>query len=1532
MKQLYLLIITSLLLTNIYAQQTQQPLSLRAKVELQGNTTLSNATLVSSNQQYVIAQFTSPPTIHQREELDVNGIKLVEYISNHAWVVQLSANANLTLPIINTINSIPVEVKIAERLLNGDYPNCSQEGEAIKVYVYTWQDTEETALIEQLLDSEVVVSNTTESTRLLLTINPERLLEIATHNEVKTIEPIPCLTTEGLNGRSSSRIQYAPSPVNALSSIYTGLNIKMAIADDGKVNHLDMQNRIISMVETDFGTHGDMTVGIAIGSGNLNPLAIGMAPNADVFLYSYFNEEHHNNAINNYLEENISITSSSYSEGCGGIYTQSARILDQQVFDQPEILHCFSTGNKGGIPCNDNFNGYQMEDGAFYGNITGGKKTGKNVIAVGNIQSNDMLYISSSRGPTNDLRIKPDICALGQGNFSTKNSSDYQIGSGTSAAAPVVAGGVALIQEAYKNMHDGEYPSSGLVKPTLLNTADDLGTQGPDYQYGWGRIHLQNALEVIENNQYLEGQISHGQENFHSLIVPEGIDEVRVMLYWIDKPSSIYSAKALVNDLDIEINTPSGANKLPHVLSTFIHPDSLARPALPGKDRVNNVEQIVINNPEAGQYQIKIDGFDVPEGNQHYHIIYHFSTKDIEIVAPQPNENIVPGETYTIRWDALYKDAPFTIEYSTDNMQTWNTISNTVEGHHRHYNWQVPNLSISKVHMRVTQVDHGLESINQCSLFGIPDFNIDYVSPTIAKVSWNNIDNAIKYNIYRLGEKHMEVIGSTTDKYFFMPINEGESDWFAISAINTEYYEGRRSIAEKYTHNTCNSSFSINFQFDIYPEQTSWELKTPQGEIVATGGPYTNLAPYSTVTEYECVPAGCYYLIIKDSQGNGMCCSAGYGSFEIFDEKGDFLTSGGEFSYSKNLYICLEPQPTPLTVGFVDIQEPKCTSSSDGSLTAFAYGGTGNYTYQWSTGAITPNINNLPAGNYSVTINDGQEQKVSSFSLDAPTLLTAQLNTFDINCEQTNGSISAQVNGGTPPYTYYWSDGSTLPVLTTNVPGTYSVIITDFNGCLTAASAAIQSTTTLPLNITSTPVSCNSTNDGSAMVTNIAGATYLWNNGATTPTANNLFPGLYTVTVTNSSGCMNIASIEVESPTPITIETNITKPMCFGNNNGNITALASGGTGPYQYNWSTGNTTPFINNLGAGIYHLTVTDNLGCHAIFEIPVTQPQPLNLNVVSTDATTGNNGIIQVYPTGGTPPYNYQWSNGTTNQHLLNISGGTYAVTVIDNNGCIENRVITIDGVVTPPVGEYCSISGNNTNQEWIESVQFAGQTNISGNNGGYGDYTTTLFNTTLGQTYTLVATPGFTNHNYSESWRVWIDFNGDFDFDDPGEMVISSYGVTGDLISNIIIPNNATIGQTRMRIAMKYGPPASACGNFSYGEAEDYTIFINGSTTALTQEENSSMATQAPTFTAPTTVKKGTNSVSVYPNPTTDYLFLDGHWNKLQLFNNNGQLLLEQESTINTGDTHRIDVNNYLSGVYWLVILQDGTTITQKVIVD
>jgi uncharacterized protein (DUF2141 family) len=280
------------------------------------------------------------------------------------------------------------------------------------------------------------------------------------------------------------------------------------------------------------------------------------------------------------------------------------------------------------------------------------------------------------------------------------------------------------------------------------------------------------------------------------------------------------------------------------------------------------------------------------------------------------------------------------------------------------------------------------------------------------------------------------------------------------------------------------------------------------------------------------------------------------------------------------------------------------------------------------------------------------------------------------------GSIDLSVSGGTSPYTYSWSNGAVSQDISSLVAGTYSVTITDSKGCTAILSITItQPAAPLSSSMVETNIDCYGNSTGAVNLSVSGGTlpyTYNWSNASLNEDISGLLPGQYIVTITDNNGCTLKDTANLTQPlAPLSISLTKDDADCFGAADGSIDATLTGGTTPYSYSWSNGESTEDIQNLIAGTYIVQVTDFNGCQVSADTIISQPQPIVLTSTQVDVLCygAATGSINLLVTGGIAPYQYSWSNGATSEDVSNLVSGTYSVTATDANNCSTSYSVTI-----------------------------------------------------------------------------------------------------------------------------------------------------------------------------------------------------------------------------------------------------------------
>ena len=399
---------------------------------------------------------------------------------------------------------------------------------------------------------------------------------------------------------------------------------------------------------------------------------------------------------------------------------------------------------------------------------------------------------------------------------------------------------------------------------------------------------------------------------------------------------------------------------------------------------------------------------------------------------------------------------------------------------------------------------------------------------------------------------------------------------------------------------------------------------------------------------------------------------------------GDYYITVEDASACQSIEIITVSEPENLTFDFATTDNV-CFGESNGIISLAVSGGTSPYTYAWGGGETSNVISNLSAGDYYITVTDSLACIYSTAeTVSEPTILATILNFTDTVCYGTTTDITSIVSGGTFPYSYVWSNSSTLSYLSDVSVGTYYVTITDNLGCENIDSLTIYENDSMLITDITTNLTCNNDNSGAVSVTVSGGTspyTYLWSNGSSTQIVSSLNAGTYIVTASDNNGCSVIGTYVVNEPSAFAIDDSINDVMCYGQRTGSIFINLTGGTPPYSYLWSDGNTiSDTLMNVQAGDYAVTIIDSLFCSYAKTYTITQPQ---FPMVITSEVTQNScyqdgiGAIDVIAFGGTTPYTYWWSDSSTTSGINKLYEGEYSVTISDAIGCADSLDFTIIG---------------------------------------------------------------------------------------------------------------------------------------------------------------------------------------------------------------------------------------------------------------
>ncbi|HHH49806.1 MAG TPA: hypothetical protein ENK52_02375, partial [Saprospiraceae bacterium] len=379
----------------------------------------------------------------------------------------------------------------------------------------------------------------------------------------------------------------------------------------------------------------------------------------------------------------------------------------------------------------------------------------------------------------------------------------------------------------------------------------------------------------------------------------------------------------------------------------------------------------------------------------------------------------------------------------------------------------------------------------------------------------------------------------------------------------------------------------------------------------------------------------------------------------------------------------------PLAVELEQTAKINCAGENVAALSAKISGGKSPFKYEWNTPNANNEIaNNLPAGDYGVTVTDAEGTTATAkLLIKAPEQLTTSITVKSpATTNQADGQAIALVNGGSGKYTFKWDNGETNATAKKLATGKHYVTVTDEAGCSTTASIDINEDI-IPLKIKlteSAAISCAGENNAEVMVEVIGGKgpfEYLWSiNGTKGNKVTQLAAGEYHVTITDATGTEEVANINITEPKALSISVNQDSPATANHADGKATVKVKGGSGKYSYRWSNGETTATAKKLALGVQEVTVTDSKGCSSSTKIEIDEhilPLSISLDQTATINCAGESTAeLDVIVKGGKSPYKYIWnSEQLDGPKAVRLNAGKYMLTVTDASGLTKKTKIEI-----------------------------------------------------------------------------------------------------------------------------------------------------------------------------------------------------------------------------------------------------------------
>lgn len=784
---------------------------------------------------HVMIQFDDMPDGNAKKILEGKGIKLLDYLPENTYYASVppSLAQVADIPQVRAVIDIQPQDKLSPLIRNGVSPHAkTKEGIKLTIVIYEDIGTEEAASIVEKYGKVIGVHEDTNTYRIIV---PESAIGyLANEDAVQWIEQAPPPNEEHLDqARGVIGANYAQSYPHYLS----GDGVTVALWDGGWVDtdHDDFAGRLTI---GDFGSythsHSTHVAGIMAGDGTLSGISRvqrGVATNADIRSYEWIDNANlteldleTSDAISNgaLLSQNSwgwavggSGSGAYYNCSYHGNYEAMSKRYDQIVNGilGDEIVLVASAGNEE----NDG-------DCAPYpwGQLSPPICTAKNSICVGAIYSDTLDHTCfSSRGPTDDGRLKPDLvapgdeandsyspCLFGDAINSTIPGDTYGDKGGTSMATPMVSGAVALMREHFNDLGYGEIKPH-TYKAILIQTADDLGNPGPDYTYGHGNLDIQEAVDFIKMDSYNKGLIHTGwvddnDKDYFHIGVPENVNTLKVTLAWDDKEGNPTASKELVNDLDLTLIGPSGNYHYAYKLD----PDNPGNNATNGFNSRDNLEVVEVQNPQPGNWTVRVLGWQV-NGWEHYTVV-------------TPYEKINCGDT-------IYQDAILTetLDCGGDALEigkngvTLDCDNNYIRGDDTGTGIENTRSYVTIKDCRITNFDYGIKMHSVAVRNNILNnfvYSNDLYGIYLNDSWWNDFNNNYIYTsgytgLSLIGSKSNDIIDNVIHTNGHHGIQLGSGSSFTEIKENAIWGSGWSGIGIDSEYNTIENNLARNNTF-----------------------------------------------------------------------------------------------------------------------------------------------------------------------------------------------------------------------------------------------------------------------------------------------------------------------------------------------------------------------------------------------------------------------------------------------------------------------------------------------------------------------------------------------------------------------------------------------------------------------------------------------------------------------------------------------------------------------------------------------
>ncbi len=759
---------------------------------LKKTTPISTASKAELNH-YLIEIFSA----HNLNELKKSNIHIVRTLDSKHCIVYATYNdleqlSYLKFDLANTLWKLNRFNKGAKSIKNSKK----------NIYTIKLSDTKK---ITPLLNRHKIKFSTLFDNYIQINTTPKKIKEL-----ILPLSYVSYVSDESFTPTQETLITDYNHAVNAIINVsqkypeLDGTDFNVGIKDNKPFSDdLDVGNKVSSsnLTATTEDLHATVMASIIAGKGVSGPHALGVTPKAHIFSTNFKNLMP--DPVDILKEQQVYLQNHSYGTKVENFYGLLAAEYDTTIYQNPELVHIFSSGNSG-------------SENNGVSNLTGNFKTAKNNIIVGATNNTNQILSQSSKGPTFDGRIKPEIVAYSS--------------VGTSNAAALVSG-IALQLQQYYFTKEKTMPPNYLIKALLLNGADDIGAPGIDHKAGFGNVNALRSLQMLKKNQYYLNEIESNQTSTIHIDIPENADQLKVMLVWNDVAANPNDNMLLKNDLDLKL-IHTDQTILPKILIPSANAEKYE--LINAEDHLNPVEQITIQHDIANTYTIQVRANSLVTSSQNYALVYDYKLKDtFEWVSPTANTHITPinANTHFLRWNSSFeKETTGNIEIDYFNVNDWITIAENTTLNTFFYEWTPPKITTKNARIRI-KIDNDPQLIFSTEPFEIAPqipLNLGFNCDENLELKWTKNEAIDFYEVYEIDKKTgiSKLISKTKDTLSILNKQSHSNLLYVLPYLSTN-----KSLTRTNTLDTNNFEKKCYFENLLFLKNQTNDTGTISAEL-----------------------------------------------------------------------------------------------------------------------------------------------------------------------------------------------------------------------------------------------------------------------------------------------------------------------------------------------------------------------------------------------------------------------------------------------------------------------------------------------------------------------------------------------------------------------------------------------------------------------------------------------------------------------------------------------------------------------------